>query len=49
MDYLEWIKRLSELYGEPQDPSDPQWREIYDAGETPETVVAEWPPVPTVH
>lgn len=47
--YLGWIKRLADLYGSDIDPSDPTWREIYDCGETPETVVAEWPAVPTKH
>lgn len=47
--YLDWIAELSDLYGEKLDPSNATWREIYEAGETPQTVVAEWPPVPVIH
>lgn len=49
MTFREWIAELERLRGKPIGHDPEGYREIYDAGEEPQTVVDEWGVEPTVH
>lgn len=42
MTFKQWIAELERLRGKPLSDNHEHYREIYDAGEEPQTVIDEW-------
>ena len=49
MTFVAWIAEIERLMGKPLHEAPEHYRDIYDAGEEPQTVIDEWGIPETVH